>query len=99
MMNERKISVAIVEDTDDIREALRVLINGSAGFECVHVFSSAEEALEKMPADSIDVVLMDIGLPGMNGIECMKSLKPKMPETQFMISTVYDDDDYIFNAL
>jgi DNA-binding NarL/FixJ family response regulator len=98
-MNEDKITVAIVEDTNDIREALRVLINGSAGFECMNVFSSAEEALERMPADGIDVVLMDIGLPGMNGIECMKSLKPRMPDTQFMISTVYDDDDYIFNAL
>ena len=98
-MNEVKITVAIVEDTDDIREALRVLINGSQGFECVHVFPSAEEAVDKMPSEGIDVVLMDIGLPGMNGIECMKLLKPRMPETQFMISTVYDDDDYIFNAL
>ena len=98
-MNEEKITVAIVEDTDDIREALRVLINGSLGFECLHVFPSAEEALEKMPAQGIDVVLMDIGLPGISGIECMKALKPRMPDTQFMISTVYDDDDYIFNAL
>jgi DNA-binding NarL/FixJ family response regulator len=99
MINGHTIHVAIVEDTDDIREALRVLINGSAGFECVHVFPSAEEALEKMPDQGIDVVLMDIGLPGMNGIECMKALIPRMTGTQFMISTVYDDDDYIFNAL
>ncbi len=99
IMNKEKITVAIVEDTDDIREALRVLINGSQGFECVHVFPSAEEALEKMPGEGIDVVLMDIGLPGISGIECMKVLQPRMPETQFMISTVYDDDDYIFSAL
>ena len=93
------IRVAIVEDIDDIREALRVLINGSQGFECEHVYGSAEEALDRMPSSGIDVVLMDIGLPGMDGIECMNLLKPRMPETQFMISTVYDDDDYIFNAL
>ena len=99
MVNETKITVSIVEDTDDIREALRVLINGSMGFECIHVFADAEEALEKMPEKDIDVVLMDINLPGMDGIECMKALKPEMANTQFMMCTVYDDDDHIFNAL
>ena len=98
-MNENNITVSIVEDLDDIREALRVLINGSDGFECVHVYADAEEALEQMSSNDIDVVLMDIGLPGMNGIECMKRLKPDMPEAQFMMCTVYDDDDHIFNAL
>ena len=98
-MNENKIRVSIVEDTDDIREALRVLINGSQGFECSHVFSDAEEALEKMPSQAVDVVLMDIGLPGMNGVECMKSIKPAMPDSQFLVYTVYDDDSHIFNAL
>ncbi len=98
-MNEDKIIVSIVEDTDDIREALRVLINGSTGFECVHVFADAEEALDNMPANDINVVLMDINLPGMDGIGCMKTLKPSMPDTQFMMCTVYDDDDHIFNAL
>ena len=71
-----EIRVSIVEDTDDIRESLRVLINGSMGFECIHVFPDAEEAVEKMPANDIDVVLMDIHLPGMNGIDCMKKLRP-----------------------
>ena len=94
-----EISVSIVEDTDDIRESLRVLINGSIGFECIHVFPDAEEAVEKMPANDIDVVLMDIHLPGMNGIDCMKKLKPLMPKTQFMMSTVFDDDKHIFGAL
>jgi len=98
-MSGAKIKVSIVEDTDDIREALRVLINGSDGFECSHVFVDAEDAIENIPKEGIDVVLMDIGLPGMNGIECMKALIPKMPETQFMMCTVYDDDDYIFSAL
>jgi DNA-binding NarL/FixJ family response regulator len=98
-MNENKIHVSIVEDTDDIRNALRVLINGSPGFECVHVYADAEEALRDMSSKDIDIVLMDIGLPGMDGIECMKTLKPEMPKTQFMMCTVYDDDDHIFNAL
>ena len=98
-MNDGEITVSIVEDTDDIREALRVLINGSDGFECVHVFANAEEALENMKGNDIDVVLMDIHLPGMDGIGCMKMLKPFMPNTQFMMCTVYDDDEHVFNAL
>ena len=99
MINDNKIIVSIVEDTDDIRNALRVLINGSKGFECVHVFVDAEEAIQNMSSKEIDVVLMDINLPGMDGIECMKTLKPEMPKAQFMMCTVYDDDDHIFNAL
>lgn len=98
-MNEDKIIVSIVEDIEDIREALRVLINGSAGFECIHVYADAEEAVSKMPANEVDVVLMDINLPGMDGIGCMNVLKPSMPDAQFMMCTVYDDDDHIFNAL
>jgi DNA-binding NarL/FixJ family response regulator len=88
-----------VEDTEDIREALRVLINGSRGFECIHVFPDAETALQSMAENEIDVVLMDINLPGLNGIECMVRLKDKMPQAQFMMCTVYDDDDNIFSAL
>ncbi len=98
-MNEEKITVSIVEDTKDIREALRVLIDGSTGFECAHVYADAEEALDKMPANEINVVLMDINLPGMDGIGCMKKLKPVMHNAQFMMYTVCDDDDNIFNAL
>ena len=98
-MNEKNISVAIVEDLEDIREALRVLINGSDGFECIHVYANAEHAIDQISSNDIDIVLMDIGLPGMNGIECMKILKPEMEHAQFMMCTVYDDDDHIFNAL
>jgi DNA-binding NarL/FixJ family response regulator len=98
-MNEEKITVSIVEDIDDIRNAMRVLINGSVGYECVHVYADAEEALDKMPAQDINIVLMDINLPGMDGIACIKALKPVMPNAQFMMCTVYDDDDHIFNAL
>ena len=94
-----KIRVAIVEDENDIRDALRVLINGSEGFECTQVFANAEDALQSLPSKEIDVVLMDINLPVKNGIECVRELKEKMPRPQFMMCTVYDDDDNIFAAL
>jgi DNA-binding NarL/FixJ family response regulator len=99
MTDGTRICVSIVEDTDNIRNALQALIHGSDGFECRHVFPDAEQALDGMPAGGIDIVLMDIGLPGMNGIGCMKALIPRMPGTQFMMCTVYDDDDAIFSAL
>jgi DNA-binding NarL/FixJ family response regulator len=98
-MNDKIIRVSIVEDTDDIREAMRVLINGSQGFECLHVFPDAETAIQKLPEFEIDVILMDINLPGLDGIECMVQLKDKMAYSQFMMCTVYDDDDNIFSAL
>jgi DNA-binding NarL/FixJ family response regulator len=96
---EELIRVAIVEDETDIREAMRVLINGSKNFECIHTYGSAEDALEKLPGKDVDVVIMDIHLPGTNGIECVANLKKQMLKTQFMICTVYDDDDNIFSAL
>jgi DNA-binding NarL/FixJ family response regulator len=99
MTNEQVIRVSIVEDTENIREALRIVINGSDGFECIHVYPDAETALEDMPSKEVDVVLMDIGLPVMNGIECMLLLKQKMPQTQFMMCTVYENNDDIFSAL
>ena len=95
----KDIRVAIVEDTDDIREALRVLINGSQGFVCEQVYASAEEAIAQMPSGQVDIVLMDINLPGKSGIECVNLLHPSMPHTQFMMCTVYDDDENIFSAL
>ena len=98
-MKDQIITVSIVEDIHEIREALRVLINGSAGFECIHTYANAEEALKKMPETAVDVVLMDINLPGMDGIECMRALRPLMKNTQFMMCTVNDDDNHIFNAL
>ena len=97
-MNQ-SISVAIVEDLKEIRESLRVLINGSEGFACEHVYANAEDALSDLFSREVDVVLMDINLPVMNGIDCMIQLREKMPSTQFMMCTVYDDDENIFNAL
>jgi DNA-binding NarL/FixJ family response regulator len=93
------IRVAIVEDTKDIREGLEMLVNASEGFSCSHVCPTAEDAMEKLPLDPPDVVLMDINLPGMSGPECVKKLKPLCPKTQFLMCTVYEEDEHIFESL
>lgn len=94
-----KLSVGIVEDEKQIRESMAILINGSEGFYCESVFSSAEEALEKVPGSGLQVVLMDIHLPGMNGIECIAELKPKAPGVQFIMFTSFEDTESVFKAL
>ena len=73
------IHVVIIEDMDEIRDGLGMLINGSDGFRCVASYPSAEEALRDLPGRKPDVVLMDINLPGMSGIECIRILKSKFP--------------------
>ncbi|RAJ06815.1 LuxR family two component transcriptional regulator [Chitinophaga skermanii] len=93
------ISVAIVEDNHDIRTAMELLINGSDGYACIGAFNNAEAALEKIPHLMPNVVLMDFNLPGMNGIECIARLKAEFPDMQFMMLTVYEDDEKVFNAL
>ena len=93
------INVAIIEDTDEIRESLQVLINGTEGFKCEKVYENATNAIKELPLLLPDVVLMDINMPGMSGIECVLILKDKMPTTQFMMVTVFDDEDSIFNAI
>jgi DNA-binding NarL/FixJ family response regulator len=96
---KRDIRVAIVEDENDIREAMRVLINGSQGFECIHVYFNAEDALLELPKLDLDVIVMDINLPGIDGVTCVQRLKPQMHRTQFMMCTVFDNDEKIFEAL
>ena len=91
------IRVAIVEDQAAIRDGLGFLIGNTAGYACVGRFGSAEAALQGL--DSADVVLMDIGLPGMSGIEGIVRLKDRHPGTKFVALTVYDDDERIFRAL
>lgn len=93
------ISVAIVEDRRDIRESLAILIDGAPGFTCPLTYATAEEAVEVIPSCPPDVVLMDIDLPGINGIEAVRQLKPLCPRTQFMMCTVYDEDEPVFEAL
>jgi DNA-binding NarL/FixJ family response regulator len=93
------IKVSIVDDNDEIREGLSVLINGSAGFQCVATYPTAENALKYLPAHKPDVVLMDIQLPGMSGIECIRDLKKLVPDLQIMMLTVYEDDDNVFKSV
>src|SRR5215813_10266068 len=93
------IKAAIVEDQKDIREGLTMLINGTAGYHCTGSFRSMEEALEKIKHNLPDVVLCDIGLPGMSGIEGIGILKEHYPNLLLLMLTVYDDDDRIFDAL
>lgn len=93
------IRVAIIEDEARFRQCLEVLIGGTTGFRCTGAFRSMEVALEKMPVELPDVVLSDIGLPGMSGIEGVKALRERYPDLLVLMLTVYDDDERIFDAL
>src|SRR5688572_10004858 len=93
------IKVAVVEDNDKIRESVMTLLNGSAGFRCVGHCGSAEEALKNLRSVQPDVVLMDINLPDMTGIECVKKLKSQLPAVKFIMHTVYEDEELLFKAL
>lgn len=94
-----KIRVGIVEDIEEIRNAVAALLLWDKDFELVFTLSRAEDALDTIPALQPDIVIMDINLPGINGIECIKQIKPECPDTQFMIFTIYENDENIFTAL
>jgi DNA-binding NarL/FixJ family response regulator len=93
------ITVAIVEDKAGVRENWASLLDAAPGFRCVGAYDTGEEALAKLPQSRPDVVLMDIHLPGISGIECTLRLKQVLPETQVLIVTVYTDADRVFEAL
>jgi DNA-binding NarL/FixJ family response regulator len=93
------IAVSIVEDDPQVRGSLAKLIDGAPGFRCVSVHPSAEDALVEIPKVKPEVVLMDINLPGANGVECVRRLKPHCPTTQIIMLTVYQKTEHIFNAL
>jgi DNA-binding NarL/FixJ family response regulator len=93
------ISVSIVEDDAEVRSSLAKLINGSPGYRSVSQHASAEIALREIPKVNPEVVLMDINLPGINGVECVRRLKPLLPATQIIMLTVYQNTENIFNAL
>jgi DNA-binding NarL/FixJ family response regulator len=95
------IVVSLIEDDVPAREILAGWIRRADGFRCVGEYDNAESALEKLPQEKPkpSVVLVDINLPGLNGIECVRRLKPCLPSTQFVIVTVYEDANHIFNAL
>src|SRR5207253_11505628 len=93
------IKVAIIEDQRDIREGLASLIKFTDGYQCTGSFRSMEEALEKLRFELPNIMLVDIGLPGMNGIEGIRLLKESYPQLLLLMLTVYDDDEMIFDAL
>ena len=93
------IAVSIVEDMVDVRESIQRMIEASADFLCLSAYGTAEEALKKLPEIKPDIVLMDINLPGMSGIECIRKLKTVCPQIQFMMFTIYEDSGQVFDAL
>ena len=91
--------VSIVEDNEQLRGTLARVLNRAEGFKCVSHYGSAEDALKSLPVDKPDVVLMDINLPGMNGVECVRQLKHVLPSVQVIMLTAYEDTENIFNSL
>src|SRR5258706_7697261 len=95
----KKITVSIVDDEADLREHIAGYLTAAGGVVCKRGYASAEAALEHLPRVKPDVVLMDINLGGMDGIECVRRLKAQMPEAQILMLTVFEDTEKIFRAL
>jgi DNA-binding NarL/FixJ family response regulator len=93
------ISVSIVEDLHEVSEAIERLIKQSKQFVWINGYSNAEQAEKDIPLHPPDIVIMDINLPGMSGIDCIHRIKEKCPTTQFMMFTIYEDDEKVFEAL
>ena len=93
------ISISIVDDEKRLCQSIAAFLNSSPGFRCVSVYGNAEAALQHLPKDKPDAVLMDINMAGMDGIECVRHLKVSMPEVQIMMLTVYEDTEQIYKAL
>jgi len=98
-VSENPVKVIIIEDLRDVREGLAVLINGSQGFRCTASYRTMEDALRSINGNLPDVVLTDIGLPGMSGVDGIRILKERHPALPMIALTVYDDDERIFDAL
>jgi DNA-binding NarL/FixJ family response regulator len=96
---QKKINVSIVDDEVELRENIAGYVEAGKEFRCLSVYSSAEEAIAGLPKEKPDVILMDINLGGMSGIECVRQLKPLMPDTQMVMLTVFEDTEKIFSAL
>jgi len=93
------IKIAIVEDDDWIRENLAIQIDLASGYQCIGRYRTGEEALQGLPTHTPDVVLMDINLPGLSGIDCVRQLKALLPSLNILMLTVYEESDQIFDSL
>src|SRR3990172_1453419 len=93
------LKVVVVEDNASIREGLKILIDGTEGYSCVSVFSDSETMLKNIARINPDVLLMDLGLPGMGGIEGIKKVKSLLPELTILVLTVYEENDLVFEAI
>jgi DNA-binding NarL/FixJ family response regulator len=98
-MADRSIRVVIIEDLREVREGLTMLVQGTQGFQCAASYRTMEEALRDIGATAPDVILTDIGLPGMNGVEGTRILRERFPAVPILALTVYDDDDSVFDAI
>ena len=95
----RALGVVVIEDIRDVRDGLSVLINGTPGFRCAGAYRTMEEALARIPAGETSVVLTDIRLPGMSGIDGIPLLRERLPDVPILALTVYDSDEEVFRAL
>ena len=93
------ITISIVEDLTEVRESLENLVRGSDDFLLLSTYSNAEQAQNKIPKEQPQIVIMDINLPGISGIDCIRRIKNVCPNTQFMMYTIFEDDDKVFEAL
>lgn len=93
------ITVCLIEDDRRVRASLAILINGGDNTRCVGAYATAEEGLDGVPRQKPDVVLMDINLPAMSGIECVRKLKQQLPKLQILMLTMYEDDEKVFQSL
>jgi DNA-binding NarL/FixJ family response regulator len=96
---QKPIAVSIVEDQEDIRQGMQKIFSNTDGFVCRSVFENAEDAVLRLPLDQPDVVIMDINLPGMTGIEAIRQLKSAGSPMQFMMFTIYENSEHVLNAL
>ena len=90
------VTVSIVEDLTEVRESLENLVRGSEDFLFLSAYTNAEMAEKNIPLEQPQLVIMDINLPGISGIECIRKIKPACPDTQFMMYTIFEDDDKVF---
>lgn len=96
---KKAVTVSIVDDDCELTSRISAYLNKTSSYRCISSYATAEEALTQLPKDTPDVVLMDINLGGMNGIECVRQLRPSLPNTPVVMLTVFEDTDKIFRAI